>query len=659
MMNSEVLLADLASIVDAGGPRSRQAHGVSAVDQIVPAGHYRRRVPAYLDTQSLRPSEAIFKVYTDTRFQGFGPLRRFVLRDAVVTDQGAAVTRGGALIEESCWEFLVHGHVPFGLTREGERHFHRTAEPSITVEAPTLLLKRPWWRNYGHWMIDAAALVALLARRGIGGFEQIVIGAAESSGLREVFRDTLALVAPGVRVLEHEDRAMWRFSELHYVQPVRRPPLFTLPAAVEALAQAVLGGSDAPPSAGRRLFVSRQHYDRRRLDNESEVVAVCERYGFETVFPETLPLREQVELFRSASAIAGVKGAGLTNLVFAPRSAAVIALSPGDFADPFFWDIAAGRGMAYAEMFGPLTTADRPTALNPFTIDPGRLDAMLHAVLGAPAPVAVSAPTPAPISAPAVRPPAPAAVGGFPEPLAGDFYLGCLQRIHRRTQPRRYLEIGTLNGLTLALSRCHSVAIDPAFRMTARMPGAMPSLFLFQGASDLFFAEIDPRAVLGGPIDLAFLDGMHLFEYLLRDFMNTERHCHSGSTILLHDCVPLDADMTGRERIVVQSRPNQRYPGWWTGDVWKAVDVLLRWRPDLDVVAFDAPPTGLVMVRNLDPGSHVLEREYAAIVEEYRSRSAPGDFAAYFARLPMRSTAAIEALGPIPSPAQAASIASA
>jgi hypothetical protein len=229
--------------------------------------------------------------------------------------------------------------------------------------------------------------------------------------------------------------------------------------------------------------------------------------------------------------------------------------------------------------------------------------------------------------------------GGFPGSLGGSDYVTCLGRLHEILQPRSYLEIGTLRGMTLALSRCRSVAVDPTFRLTGSVPWRMPSLFLFQGTSDAFFAEVDAAAVLGGPVDLAFLDGLHLFEVLLRDFINTERLCRPGSTILLHDCVPLAPGMTDRCQDAALLRQDERYRAFWTGDAWKTVDALLRYRPDLEITALDAPPTGLVAIRNLDPGSAVLAREYAAILDAYRDHE---DFAGYFARLPMRPTAAIE-----------------
>ena len=47
---------------------------------------------------------------------------------------------------------------------------------------------------------------------------------------------------------------------------------------------------------------------------------------------------------------------------------------------------------------------------------------------------------------------------------------------------------------------------------------------------------------LGGKtLDLAFIDGMHHFEFALRDFINVEKYCSADSIILIHDVYPIDA----------------------------------------------------------------------------------------------------------------------
>ncbi len=202
--------------------------------------------------------------------------------------------------------------------------------------------------------------------------------------------------------------------------------------------------------------------------------------------------------------------------------------------------------------------------------------------------------------------------------LAGESYLELLRRFHTVLQPRSYLEIGSKNGLSLGLANCASIAIDPAFDLDPSFMGRKPICSLHQMPSDRFFEECDPRALLGRTVDFAFLDGMHLAEYLLRDFANTERCCRKNSVIALHDCVPVEAAVARREPADFAAMNASAHPGWWAGDVWKTVVLLKRFRPDLRITSFDAEPTGLVVVTNLDPASTTIADNYDAMLAAIR-----------------------------------------
>jgi hypothetical protein len=173
----------------------------------------------------------------------------------------------------------------------------------------------------------------------------------------------------------------------------------------------------------------------------------------------------------------------------------------------------------------------------------------------------------------------------MPDPL-GDPYTRTLERLHRALAPKTYLEIGVETGATLALASCPSIGIDPSFRFldiaVVKRIVAKPALLLYQIPSDDFFAVCDPAKLLGGPIDFAFLDGMHRCEYLLRDFSNTERYCRPGSVIALHDCLPVEHPMT--ERTANTRAIDPRRKGMWTGDVWRTARLLKRRRPDLRIL---------------------------------------------------------------------------
>jgi hypothetical protein len=136
--------------------------------------------------------------------------------------------------------------------------------------------------------------------------------------------------------------------------------------------------------------------------------------------------------------------------------------------------------------------------------------------------------------------------------------------------------------------------------------------------SDDFFAQHQPSKILDAPVDMAFLDGMHRCEYLLRDFINVERYCKPNSIIALHDCLPVESGITSR----VQSQSVAMLPhrqGWWAGDVWRTSLLLRRYRPDLSMTVLDAEPSGLVVITNLNPQDRSLSDGYSKHVEQMLS----------------------------------------
>jgi hypothetical protein len=170
-----------------------------------------------------------------------------------------------------------------------------------------------------------------------------------------------------------------------------------------------------------------------------------------------------------------------------------------------------------------------------------------------------------------------------------------------------------LNGDTLKLAECAAIGVDPKFQIERDVIGSKPQCHLYQIGSDVFFRRFNPTTILGQSIQCAFLDGMHLFEFLLRDFANTEKHCSRNSLIILHDCLPSDPYMSVRSPKDPR-RSLSACPGYWTGDVWKMLPILNQWRKDLQVVVTDAPPTGLVLITNLDQKNTVIDDHYAEIV---------------------------------------------
>jgi hypothetical protein len=189
----------------------------------------------------------------------------------------------------------------------------------------------------------------------------------------------------------------------------------------------------------------------------------------------------------------------------------------------------------------------------------------------------------------------------------GEDYFHLLRRIHDLLKPRTYLEIGVAQGDSLRQVKAPTLAIgiDPEPQLAAPLE---PNQRVFAETSDAFFAGHDVRAELGGqPLDLAFIDGMHHFEFAMRDFANVESLCTPQSTILIHDTYPLDRATAERER--------QRL--FWSGDIWRLVVLLKKYRPELAIHTIATAPTGLTVVRNLDPGSRLIFERHDELCREF------------------------------------------
>lgn len=209
-------------------------------------------------------------------------------------------------------------------------------------------------------------------------------------------------------------------------------------------------------------------------------------------------------------------------------------------------------------------------------------------------------------------------------------YRDFLARLAAAINCQSYFEVGVNKGRSLREITAASVGVDPKLRLEFDVAGNKPMVQLYQTTSDDFFARHNLTALFGRAVDLAFLDGMHRFEYLLNDFINTEPHTHAASVILLHDCFPVNAEMTERERNP-RARRDQDLRRLWAGDVWKMIPILKKYRPDLSITCTNCYPTGLAIIQSPDPGSAVLREKYREIVAEYMDQTmTDANIGAYF-----------------------------
>ena len=107
-----------------------------------------------------------------------------------------------------------------------------------------------------------------------------------------------------------------------------------------------------------------------------------------------------------------------------------------------------------------------------------------------------------------------------------------------------YLEIGCFKDETFnQINIKKKIGVDPVSGGNLRM------------TSDQFFIENKEK------FDLIFIDGLHVYEQVIKDIFNSIKVLKENGIILVHDCLP---------RKLWYQTPT-RISDTWNGDVWKAI----------------------------------------------------------------------------------------
>lgn len=195
------------------------------------------------------------------------------------------------------------------------------------------------------------------------------------------------------------------------------------------------------------------------------------------------------------------------------------------------------------------------------------------------------------------------------------WYKTFLPKLHAIVKPRTYVEIGIRHGYSLSISpTAQKIAIDPNFGAT-EMQFDTPHTKFFRMTSDDFFAQHDLDTLLPQGFDLAYIDGLHLFEFALRDFINLEYKSRDDSVIIVDDVIPRNPTEGARTAT----------GGQWAGDVWKMIYCFRDYRPDLfeSMILTRSEPTGCLIVRNPRRDDDRLRRHYGEIVARYTTADHP------------------------------------
>ena len=167
--------------------------------------------------------------------------------------------------------------------------------------------------------------------------------------------------------------------------------------------------------------------------------------------------------------------------------------------------------------------------------------------------------------------------------------LSIVQEIINKKNYENYLEIGCFDNELFNHVKCEKkVGVDPIKGGTIKK------------TSDQFFLGNEEN------FDCIFIDGLHEYNQVRKDILNSLKFLNDDGIILLHDCLP--------NNYYEQAIPRCQWT--WNGDVWKAI-VESRKSKDLDVytccadygigVIFKRPNSNVLDIPNKDSSSLKFE----------------------------------------------------
>ena len=272
------------------------------------------------------------------------PIRFHYLRDVYVVGEGLVFDRDLNVFGLSLTQH-THAETAPALAR-----LEQAIAADTLIEDPgtTLLCQKRGMGNFGHWLIELLPLAHLaLPQLQAGAWS--VLGPALPGRIGAVVRYSLAALGVPSAAIRLGDGSPRHADELILVHGLTSHGYTISPLILPAIDTLMAGVLPDPPAP---VWISRAG-DVRHLWNEREVEEVLATLGWRILAPGTMPFHAQIAAFRGATAIAGVHGAGLTGMVFAPPGTPVTSFAPAAMPDTFFWLLSCLRSQRYVEVRAP------------------------------------------------------------------------------------------------------------------------------------------------------------------------------------------------------------------------------------------------------------------------------------------------------------------
>ena len=267
-------------------------------------------------------------------------------RGRVLGDRCIIITENDRVLGEVSREFGVYGD----LSKLSV--FRKVRLPKCTYfDGELAVIGYVGSNNYWHWTFDILPRIYLLLK---SGHLEKCDGILVNELLLPFQRESLGKMGLPVEKIIYAGKDSHIMAKKLLVPTIPEAgdhvPAWSINFLQEKLSFDLHSG--AQHFNDNKIFISRGKARNRRVTNETEIFDLLSGLGFVKIVLEDLSIKEQAEIFKSASVIIAPHGASQTNLIHSRRGTKVIELFSPLWVNYCFWSLAVQMGIQYYYVMG-------------------------------------------------------------------------------------------------------------------------------------------------------------------------------------------------------------------------------------------------------------------------------------------------------------------
>ena len=251
----------------------------------------------------------------------------------VLGPDGCVITPDQGILKESVWSG--------GLFQQNRIYRSLRLPTPQSLSGSYYTIASPYSSGYYHWIVEV--LPRLFAHELVANdCPRLIV----NSPLNRWQLESLELLGFAHQDLVELGTYFVQLEKLYF------PPYIGInPYCLQWLRERLLATVPPEPTP-KRVYITRRLAAKRRLVNENQIESLLHDHGFIIAELETLSIAEQVRLFAQAEIVVGPHGAGLTNMVWAPRDCKVMEIQHPDYINVMYYMVAEVLHQRYWSCLG-------------------------------------------------------------------------------------------------------------------------------------------------------------------------------------------------------------------------------------------------------------------------------------------------------------------